>query len=196
LSLGPPDYHEYPPPPPPPSLSPTIPVFICAPFFNSIIVSYTVADDVAIQNAYAKLSAAFSGLLLDLKGVVDLPSGVFDFKNLTPGEEYIVKMVTVDINFNSTLREEYVSIADIAAPAINQFITYNSEAGSITVGVDVSNDSGRAIAVAYLYWKEDTNNELDSWGISLTNGVGNVTFTGLDPRRTYIIVDLVVRDSA
>jgi hypothetical protein len=115
--------------------------------------------------------------------------------NLTPGEEYIVKMVAVDTNFNSTSREEYVSIADIRAPTINQFITYSSEAGSITVGVNVTDDSGRAVAIAYLYWKEDPYNELDSWGIPLTNGVVNVTFTGLDPRRTYI-VDLVVRDAA
>ena len=195
LSLGPPDYHEYPPPPPPPSLPPTIPVFICAPFFISIVVGYTVADDVEIQQAYAELSAASSGLLLDLKQAVDLPSGALEFLNLTPGEEYIVKMVAVDTNFNMTSREEYVSIADITAPTINQFITYNMEAGSITVGVDVTDDSGRAVAIAYLYWKEDPNNELDSWGIPLTNGVGNATFTGLVPGRTYI-VELLVRDAA
>ena len=58
-----------------------------------------------------------------------------------------------------------MSIADIRAPTINQFITYSSEAGSITVGVDVSEDSGRDVAIAYLYWKEDPNNELDRWGI-------------------------------
>jgi len=105
-----------------------------------------------------------------------------------------VKMVAVDTNLHSTSREEYVSIADIRAPTINQFITYNSTAGSITIGVDVSDDSGRAVAIAYLYWKEDPNDEIDSWVTPLTNGVGNVTFTGLDPRRTYI-VDLV-RDAA
>jgi hypothetical protein len=179
-----------------PSLPPTIPVFICAPFFISIIVSYTVANDVAIQNAYAELSAASSRLLLDLKEAVDLPSGVFDFKNIMPGEEYIVKMVAVDTSFNSTSMEEYVSIADICAPTINQLITCSSEAGLITVGVDVSDDSSRAVVIAYLYWKEDPNiNDLDSWGIPLTNGVGNVTVTKLDHGRTYI-VDLVVMDAA
>jgi len=104
-------------------------------------------------------------------------------------------MVAVDTNFNSTSREEYVSIADIRAPTINQFIAYNIEAGSISVGVDVSDYSGSAVTIAYLYWAEDPNNELDRWGISLTNGVGNATFTGLDPRRTYI-VDLVVMNAA
>ncbi len=93
---------------------------------------------------------------------VDLPSGALDFTNLTPGEEYIVKMVAVYTYFNSTSREEYVLIVDIRAPTINPFITYNMEAGSITVGVDVSDDSGRAVAIAYVYWKEDPNNELDS----------------------------------
>jgi hypothetical protein len=163
-----------------PYLQPTIPDCICAPFFTSILVGYTFTYDVAIQNAYAELSAASIGLLLDMKEAVDLPSGVFELANLTPGEKYIVKMVAVDANFNSSSREEYVSLANIRAPTVNQFTTYNFEAGSIIVGVDVSDDSGRAVAIAYLYWKEDPNNELDGWGISLTNGFGNVTFTGLD----------------
>ena len=55
--------------------------------------------------------------------------------------------------------------------------------------------AGTKSSLAYLYWKEDPYNELDSWGIPLTNGVGNVTFTGLDPGRTYIL-ELIVRDSA
>ena len=104
-------------------------------------------------------------------------------------------MFAVDTEFNTTSREEYVTIADVTAPVINQFFTYNSEVGSITVSVDVSDDSGRVVAIAFLYWKEDPNNELDSWGIPLTNGVGTATFTDLDPQRTYII-ELLVRDSA
>jgi len=66
LSLGPPDYHEYPPPSPPQSLPSTIPEFICLPFVAPVLVAYTDADDVAIQSAYAELSAASSGLLLFL----------------------------------------------------------------------------------------------------------------------------------
>ena len=98
-------------------------------------------------------------------------------------------------NDNITSREEYVEVVDTTAPTINQFITYILVVGEITVGVDISDDSGRAVAIAYLYWKEDPNNELDSWGIPLTNGVGNATFTGLVPGRTYI-VELLVRDAA
>ena len=77
LSLGPPNSQKYPPPPPPPSLPHTIPEFIRASFSTSILVGYTVANDVAIQKAYAEFSAASYGLLLDLKEAVDLSSGVF-----------------------------------------------------------------------------------------------------------------------
>ena len=104
-------------------------------------------------------------------------------------------MSAVDTNDNITSLEEYVEVVDTTAPIINQFITYSLVAGEITVGFDVSDDSGRAVAIAYLYWKEDPYHELDSWGIPLTNGVGNVTFSGLDPGRTYIL-ELIVRDSA
>ncbi len=81
---GPPDYHVYLPPPPPPSLPPTIDEFTCVPLFDSILVAYTVADDVGISNAYAELSSA--ALLLDLKEAIHLPSGVLEFTALTPGE--------------------------------------------------------------------------------------------------------------
>jgi len=103
-------------------------------------------------------------------------------------------MVVVD-EFNMSSREEYPSIADVTAPVINHFFTYSYEAGSISVSVDVSNDSGRVVAIAYLYWKEEPYNELDRLGIPLTNGVGSVVFTGLNLELTYI-VDLLVRDSA
>ena len=63
------------------------------------------------------------------------------------------------------------------------------------MSVDVSDDSGHIVVIAYLYWKEEPYNELDSWGIHLANGVGSVIFTGQDPELTYI-VDLLVRDSA
>jgi hypothetical protein len=195
FSLGPPEFHVYPPPPPPPSPPPTIDDFTCLPLFTTIIVGYTVSSEIGIQNAYAELSDGRSGLLLDLKVAVDLPTGVLEFTNLTPGEDYIVKLFAVDTEFNTTSREEYVTIADVTAPVINQFFTYSSEVGTITVSVDVSDDSGRVVAIAFLYWKEDPNNELDSWGIPLTNGVGTATFTDLDPQRTYII-ELLVRDSA
>jgi hypothetical protein len=55
FSFGPPEYHEYPPPPLPPSAPPTIPDFTCTQFFSSILVNYTIADDVEIQSAYAEL---------------------------------------------------------------------------------------------------------------------------------------------
>ena len=48
FSLGAPQYHVYPTPPPLPSLPPTISDVMVAPFSTSIIVAYTVSDDVEI----------------------------------------------------------------------------------------------------------------------------------------------------
>jgi hypothetical protein len=44
-----------------------------------------------------------------------------------------------------------MNIADVTVPVINQFFTYSYKAGSISVSVDVSDDSGRVVAIAYLY---------------------------------------------
>jgi hypothetical protein len=76
-----PPYKEYHLPHPTPSTPYTIDEFICAPFLTSIIIAYTVSSDIGIQNAYAELFAASSGLLLDLNEAIDLPSGVLDFKS-------------------------------------------------------------------------------------------------------------------
>jgi hypothetical protein len=60
----------------------------------------------------------------------------------------------------------------------------------------VTDDSESSIVcIAYLYWIFDTNTELDSYWVKLTDGAGSVTFTDLDPVRTYI-VELFVRDSS
>ena len=51
------------------------------------------------------------------------------------------------------------------------------------------------VTIAYLYLIFDLNNELDSYWVELADGAGSVTFTDLDPKRTYI-VKLIVRDSS
>ena len=88
FSSGSPEYHEYWPPPPPPSLPPTIPDFTRAPSFTSIIVAYTVADDVGILHAYAELIDS-NCTLIELKEAVHIPSGVIEFLNLTPGSSLL-----------------------------------------------------------------------------------------------------------
>ena len=120
----------------------------------------------------------------------ELSSGVLEFTNLTPRDYYIVKLTAVDTEFNMTSREEYMSIV-----VTNQIFTYSSRAGSISISVDVSDDSRRVVAIAYLYWKEEPYNELDRWGIPLTNGVGSVLSTGLNIDLTYIVY-LLFLDSA
>ena len=47
---------------------------------------------------------------------------------------------------------------------------------------------------ASLYWIFDLDNALDYYYVELTDGVGNVTFTDMDPERTYI-VELFVIDN-
>ena len=106
-----------------------------------------------------------------------------------------MKMVAVDTEFNMTSREEYLSIADVTAYVISQLIAYNSEVGSIFVGADVSDDSGSVVAIAYVSLPQEPDYVLDARGIPLTDGVGNATFTNLDPEQTYII-ELFVRDPA
>jgi hypothetical protein len=67
------------------------------------------------------LSAASSDLLLNLKKkLVDLPSVFLELANLTPGEDCIVKVVVVDIEFNMSSREEYPSIAEVTSSVINR----------------------------------------------------------------------------
>jgi hypothetical protein len=201
FSFGPSPYHVYPDPPLPPSQPPTISDVIVAPLWNTIIVGYTVSDDVEIQSVYAELLNSDSYEQIEMQQSDDVPNGavsysaLFNFQDVTPGNSYIVKMSAIDTNDNITSQEEYVSIVDTTAPVINQFLVYSFVVGTINVGVDVSDDSGRVVAIAYLYWKEEPNDELDSWGIELTNGQGNVSFTDLDPGKTYL-VELLVRDAA
>ena len=181
FSFGPPEYHEYPPPPLPPSEPPTIPDFTRTPFFSSTIVAYTVADDVEIQSAYAELLDS-NYTLVELKQAVDIPSGVIEFINLTPGSWYIVKLTAVDTNDNITSREEYLTIADVTAPGINHLQVYSPTSGQLKVDVNVSDDSGGSVVcIAYLYWIFDTNNELDSYWVELIVAAGTVTFIDLDP---------------
>jgi hypothetical protein len=61
--------------------------------------------EVGIQNAHVEQPDANSGLLLDLKQAVDLPSRVLEFTNCTLGENYIDKFTAVDNEFNMTSRE-------------------------------------------------------------------------------------------
>ncbi len=129
--------------------------------------------------------AASSGLLLDLEEEIDFPSGLLELIKLTQDEEHIHKFTAVDTEFNMTSREEYLAISDVTAPVINQFFTYNSEAGSITVSINVSDDSGSVITVAYLYSREH-DELIHSRGIPLTIGVGNATCTNLDIERIYL----------
>ena len=55
FSLGPSPYHVYPKPPPPPSQPPTISDVIVAPLLGSIIVGYSVSDDVEIKIVYGEV---------------------------------------------------------------------------------------------------------------------------------------------
>jgi len=201
FSFGAPKYHRYPDPPAPPSLLPTISDVIVAPFFTSIIVAYIVSVAVEIQSVYAEvLDSNYE--LIELKQAEDIPfraverSAIFEFLNLTPGRSFIVKLYAVDTNDNITSREDYTHIADMTAPAINQFQVYSSTSEHLKVDVNVSDDSGGSfVCIAYLYWIYDLNNELDSYSIELVDGSGSVTFTDQDPTRTYI-VELYVRDSS
>ena len=79
---------------------------------------------------------------------------------------------------------------------INQFQVYSPTSGHLKVNVNVTCDSGgNVVCIAYLYCVFDTNTKLDSYWVELTNGAGSITFTDLDPERTYIVV-LFVRDSS
>ena len=157
FSFGPPEYHEYPTPPLPPSAPPTIPDFTCTPFSSSILVNYTIANDVEIQSAYAELLDT-NYTLLAIKQAEDIPSGavsysgVLEFLNLASGTSYIVKLTAIDTNDNMTSREEYLTIADVTAPVINSFQAYCLTAGHLVVYVNVTDDSGGSVVcIAYLY---------------------------------------------
>jgi hypothetical protein len=201
FSFGPPEYHEYPTPPLPPSSPPTIPDFTCTPSSSSILINFSVADDVEIQSAYAELLDT-NYTLLAIKQAEDIPSGavsysgVLEFLNLSSSSSYIVKLTAIDTNDNMASREEYITIADVAAPVINQFQVYSPTTGHLKVDVNVTDDSGGDVfCSASLYWIFDLDTELDYYYVELTDGLGSVTFRDLDPERTYI-VELFVRDSS
>ena len=62
--------------------------------------------------------------------------------------------------------------------------------------MNISDDSGGSVfCIAYLYWTFDLNTELELYWVELTDGAGSVTFTDLDPKRMYIVIELNVRDS-
>ena len=75
-----------------------------------------------IQSIYAELVDS-NYTIIQLKQAVALSSGVLEFKGLTPGRSYIVKLAAVYTDDNMTFREEYPEITDITAPVINQFTT-------------------------------------------------------------------------
>jgi hypothetical protein len=100
----------------------------------------------------------------------------------------------VDTNGNIASREEYTEIIDMTAPVINEFIVTSLVSGQLKVDVDVTDDSGGAIfCSASLYWIFTPDIQLDCYYVELIDGAGSVTFTDLDPERTYI-VELHVRD--
>ena len=80
-------------------------------------------------------------MLLELKQAIDIPSGAIEFLNLTPGSSYIVKLTAVDTNDNMTSREEYLQIADVTGPAINEFQVYSPAPGHLKVDINVTDDS-------------------------------------------------------
>ena len=83
----------------------------------------------------------------------------------------------------------------MTAQVIIEFQVYSPTSGHLKVDVNVTDDSGGDVfCSASLYWIFDLDTELDYYYVELTDGVGSVTFTDLDPERTYI-VDLLVRDS-
>jgi len=76
-----------------------------------------------------------------------------------------------------TLRDKYIFIQDNTDPVINKFIAYSSVVETTSVGFDVLGKIGRVMmAIAFLYWKEEPCDRLDSWGVPLTDGFGNATF--------------------
>jgi len=165
LLFGPPKFHEYPTPPLPPSEPPTILEFVCVPFFSSIIGTYTIQDDVEIQSAYAELFVDTNYTLLAIKQAEGIPSGavtfsgVLEFLNLATGSSYIVKLAAIDTNDKMASREEYITIADVTAPAINQFQVHSPTSDHLKVDVIVTSDSGgNVVCIAYLYWIFDLSN--------------------------------------
>ena len=197
--FGPPEYHGYPDPPLAPSQPPTISDVIVAPFWTSILVSYTVADDVDTQGVYAQLLDS-NYAPLELKHADDVPDGavsyaaVFEFPNLAPGNSYIVKMYGVGTNDNIASRKEYTEIVDMTAPVINDFTITSPVAGQLKVDVNVTDDSGGSVfCSASLYWILTPDIEIDYYYIELIDGAGSVTFPDLDPERTYL-VELLVWD--
>ena len=104
-------------------------------------------------------------------------------------------MFTVDTNDKITSREEYTEIVDTTAPVINDFTVTSPVSGQLKVDVNVTDDSGGAVfCSASLYWVFTLNIELDYYYVKLDiDGTGSMTFTNLDPERTYI-VELLVRD--
>ena len=164
-------------------------------------MSYSVADDVEIQIIYSELLDN-NYTLIELKQAGDLPTAAisyataFEFTNLVLGNSYIVRLYGVDTNYNITNREEFVELVDTTTSTINMFTTTSHVSGHIAVDVNVTDDSGGGIfCSASIYWIFDLSNKLDSYSSQLTDGVGSVTFTDLDPERTYI-VELFVRDSS
>ncbi len=125
-----------------------------------------------------------------------VPTAAFVLDNSTTGQDYYVRLHVVDTSENVATRAEYVSIVDFIPPTINMFTTTSHVAGQITLDVNVTDNScGEIFCSTSLYWIFDEDNELDYYYMELVNRVGCVTFTDLDPGRTYI-VELLVRDNA
>jgi hypothetical protein len=105
-------------------------------------------------------------------------------------------MYAVNTNDTITSREEYTQIVDMPAPVINDFTVTSPVAGQIKVDVNVTDDSdGAVFCCASLHWIFTPDIELDYYYVELIDGVGSLTFTDLDPERTYP-VELLGWDSS
>jgi hypothetical protein len=160
FSSGPPDYFEWPTPLAPPSQPPVITKFTAMPFFTSIVCSYTAEDDVGLRTAFCEvLNQNYE--VVEHKLVLAVPTAVFAFDDLTAGQDYYVKIYVVDTSENVTTREESVSIVEFTPPTVNMFTTTSHTRYTITVEVDIADNSGRGVnAGCSIYWQLDLDTEI------------------------------------
>ncbi len=125
-----------------------------------------------------------------------VPSAVFAFDDLTAGQDYYVKMYVVDTSENVTTRAESVSIVDFTPPTVNLFTTTSHTRYTITVDVDITDNSGGGVyAGCSIYWLLDLDTEIQWFEVDLIDSVGIVEYWNLDDEKTYVI-ELYARDGA
>ncbi len=123
-----------------------------------------------------------------------MPTAVFTLDDLTPGQDYYVKLYIVDTSENISTREEYVSIVDFTPPTVNLFTTTSHTRYTITVNIEITDDSGGGIyAGCSIYWLLDIETEIQWFEIDIVIGVGMCEFWNLDDEKTYVI-EVYARD--